>query len=178
MNHALAVQVVNSKSNLADDDQCVSVGENTAMCLNEGHEIATGCEIEEEEQGVVRLKGLLQCDNIRLLTLVQFMVSVRPTYMVHCAKDLDFVDQPLTLSFVVRDRQVHHLTGELLLGVNSLGEKDFAELATSKASVRQVVSIFKVLANVSEYITEVAKRRTRLSPLCIFFNPTILLPTF
>lgn len=150
MDYALTVQVVDSKSNLADDDQCVSVGKNTAMCLNEGHEIATGCEIEEEKQGIVRLKGLLQCDNIRLLTLVKFTDWDRPTYMVHCAKDLDFVDQSLTLSFIIRDRQVHHLTGELLLGVNILGEKDFAELATSKASVRQVVSIFKILANVSE----------------------------
>ena len=135
MDHALTVQVVDSKSNLADDDQCVGVGKNTAMCLNEGHEIAAGCEIKEEKQGVVRLKGLLECDNIRLVTLVQCLAWVERTYMVHCAKDLDFVDQSLTLSFVIRDGQVHHLTGELLLGVNILGEKDFAELATSKASV-------------------------------------------
>lgn len=150
MDHALTVQVVDSKSNLADDDQCVSVGKNTAMCLNEGHEIATGRKVKEEKQGVVRSKGLLKCDNIGLVTLVQLMVWVRPTYMVHCTKDLDFVNQSLPLSFVIRDRQVHHLTGKLLLGVNILSEKNFAELATSKASVRQVISIFEILANVSK----------------------------
>lgn len=45
----LAVEVVNSKCNLTNDDQSISVRENPTIFRDKGHEVATGSEVEEEK---------------------------------------------------------------------------------------------------------------------------------